>query len=75
MGGGRVKIICAGWRTLTLHKGNHRITQCDSVNMARQPQGSHIVVPIAVSGSGHTRKQIYSLDAVIHMQVRLKSGS
>ena len=31
MAGGRVGITCAGWRTLTPHKGNDRITQCDSV--------------------------------------------
>ena len=31
MAGGRVGITCAGWRTLTPHKGNDRITQCDSL--------------------------------------------
>ena len=32
-------------------------------------------IPTATSGSSHTRKQINLLDAVIHIQVRLKSCS
>ena len=36
------QIIYAGWRTLTPHMGNDRITQCDSVHMVRHPRGSHI---------------------------------
>ena len=38
--------MCAGWRTLIPPKGNGRITQCDSVDMARRPRGSYIVHPL-----------------------------
>ena len=35
--------VC-GVETLTPHKGNGRITQCDSVYMARHPRGSYVVL-------------------------------
>ena len=36
MAGGRVRSFCAGWGTLTPHKGNCRITQCDNVSGSGQ---------------------------------------
>ena len=55
-------IICAGWRTLTLPKGNDGITQCDSVYMVRHPRGSYICTPVAVSGIAHTGQHINSFE-------------
>ena len=65
-----LEIICAGWRTFTLHKGNDRITQCDSVYFVygRAPTRQLHSVPIAVSGSGYNGKKINSFDAVTHVQ-------
>ena len=57
-----------GWRiSLTLHRGNDGITQCDSVYVVRHPRGSYISVTIAVSRSGHAGKQMKSFDAVIRI--------
>ena len=52
-------IICAGWSTLTPNKGKGRITQCDSVYLVygKTPTRQLSSIPMAVSGSGHTRKQ------------------
>ena len=61
-------IICAGWRTLTPHKGNDRITQCDKCVHGKAPTRRLHSISIAAFGSGRTRKQIKSLDAVIHTQ-------
>ena len=57
MAGDRVRSYCAGWRTLTPYKGNHRITQCDSL-YGKAPTRQLHSVPIAASVSGHARKQI-----------------
>ena len=43
-----IRPYCAGWRTLTPHKGNGRVSR--SVKMVRHPRGSHTVLHIAVSG-------------------------
>ena len=63
-------MVFVGWGTLTLHKVNDLITQCDSVNMAcgEAPTRHLHSILIAVAGSGHTGKQINLFDAVIHMQ-------
>ena len=63
----------AGWKNLNPHMGNDRITQCDvyhEYRMAPTRQLPSIPIPIAVSGSCHTRKtnQCIALDAVIYMQ-------
>ena len=63
--GYRDRSYCAGWRTLTPHKGNDRITWCD---MVRYPRDSYIVIPIAVSGVATPENKITSLVAVIHKQ-------
>ena len=47
--------------------GNGRITQCDSL-YGKAPMRQLHSEPIAVSGSGHSGKQISLFDAVIHMQ-------
>ena len=39
-----------------------------SVNMVRYPQGSHIVIPIAVSGGATTENKVKLIGAVIHKQ-------
>ena len=60
-----------GWRTLTFtpHRGNDRITQCDSVYMARHPGGSFIASPLLLlEAATPEKKKINSFDAVIHMQ-------
>ena len=66
--GGRVRSFV--WRTLTPRKGNDGITQCDSVYQVcgKTPTRQLHSTPIAVSGSGHTRKHTNSLDAVIRTQ-------
>ena len=38
--------LCGVERTLTPHKGNDRITQCDSIYMVRHPRGSYIAYPL-----------------------------
>ena len=43
MAGGRVRSFCGGWTTLTPHKGNYRVTQCDSVYIVRHARGSYTV--------------------------------
>ena len=63
-------IICAGWRTFTLHKGNARII-CQVVFMVRCPRGSDILLPLL---SLEVAAPEITL-AVVHMQVRLTSGS
>ena len=73
---------CAGWRTLTPHKGNDRITYC-SVNMVRHPEDSFIVIPTAVSGVATPENKVQLIGAVINKQesrhkvpeVRRTSGS
>ena len=62
---GRVRSYCAGWRTLAPHKGDDRIPQC---LYGKAPTWQLHSIPIAVSGTGHTGKQITAFDAVIHTQ-------
>ena len=45
--GYRARWYCAGWRTLTPHNG---MIASRRVNVARHPQVSFKVIPIAVSG-------------------------
>ena len=44
----RRSCCCAEWRTLKLR--TRRMIASRSVNMARHPQGSYLVIPTAVSG-------------------------
>ena len=60
MVGGRVRSLARG-----VDKGNDRITWC---LYGKAPMRQLHGKPIAVSGSGYTRKQINSFEAVIHTQ-------
>ena len=71
MAGGRLRSFYAGWRTLTPHKGNDRITQCDSVYMVRHRQDGYVATPW-LSLEVDTPENIPILfHAVIHMQESL----
>ena len=70
MAGGQAKSICAGWRTLTPHKGNDRITQCDSGYRVRHPRGSYIVCPLMSLEVATPEKTNQAIRAVILMQAR-----
>ena len=64
MAGGRVGSFARGGRALALHRGNERITWCV---YGKAPTSRIRGMPIAVSGSGHTRKQVNYVDVVIRM--------
>ena len=63
--GYQVRSCCAGWRTLTPHKGNDSSTRCEYGKASRRQLRSCIRCCL---WSGHTRKQRNSLLAVIHRQ-------
>ena len=52
------RYYCASWRTLTLHKGNDRITWCE---YGKAPKRQTHSIPHGGLRSGHTRKQCDSL--------------
>ena len=54
----RVRSYCAGWRTLTPHKGNDRVTQCEYGKAPTRQLHSNTHCCL---WSGHTRKQSNSL--------------
>ena len=63
--GYRVRSYCVHWRTLTQHKGNDRITQCEYGKSPTRQMHSNAHCCLC---SGQTRKQSNSLVAVIHKQ-------
>ena len=62
--------ICAGRTTLAPHKQGRR-----SYEYGFAPPRQLHNIPIAVSGSGHTGKQIKQFDAVIHKQEKCTQGA
>ena len=71
MAGGRITSFARGGITLTPHKGNDRITQCDSVYMVRHRQDGYVATPW-LSLEVDTPENIPILfHAVIHMQESL----
>ena len=63
--GYRVRSYCAGWRTLTPHKGNDGITYSEYSKAPTRQLHSNTQCCL---WSGHTREQSNSLALVIHKQ-------
>ena len=57
--GNRVRSCCAGWRTLTPHKENDRITSCEYGKAPTRQLHSNTYCCLWI---GHTRKQSKSLE-------------